>query len=69
MSHPHADELLLFANGELAELRLVEVASHVATVIHEAFGDRLRSMPDGRAGSGGSIARFSGPDSRSARPR
>jgi hypothetical protein len=31
MNHPHADELLLFANGELAELRLVEVASHVAT--------------------------------------
>jgi anti-sigma factor ChrR (cupin superfamily) len=31
MNHPHPDELLLFANGELAELRLVEVASHVAT--------------------------------------
>ena len=30
MNHPHADELLLFAHGELAELRLVEVASHVA---------------------------------------
>ena len=31
MNHPHPDELLLFASGELAELRLVEVASHLAT--------------------------------------
>jgi anti-sigma factor RsiW len=31
MNHPHPDELLLFASGELAELRIVEVASHLAT--------------------------------------
>jgi len=31
MTHPHPDELLLFASGELAELRIVEVASHLAT--------------------------------------
>lgn len=31
MNHPRPDELLLFASGELAELRIVEVASHVAT--------------------------------------
>mgnify|MGYP003580557382 CR=1 FL=1 len=31
MNHPHPDELLLFASGELAEMRLVEVASHLGT--------------------------------------
>lgn len=31
MNHPHPDELLLFASGELAEPRLVEVGSHLAT--------------------------------------
>lgn len=31
MNHPHPDELLLFASGELAELRLVEVAAHLPT--------------------------------------
>ena len=31
MNHPQPDELLLFASGELAEMRLVEVASHLAT--------------------------------------
>jgi anti-sigma factor ChrR (cupin superfamily) len=31
MNHPQSDELLLFASGELEELRLVEVASHLAT--------------------------------------
>ena len=31
MNHPSPDELLLFATGELAELRLVEVASHLAS--------------------------------------
>lgn len=30
MNHPQPDELLLFASGELAEMRLVEVASHLA---------------------------------------
>lgn len=29
MNHPHPDELLLFASGELGELRFGEVASHV----------------------------------------
>jgi len=33
MNHPHPDELLLFANGELAELRIVKIASHVATCV------------------------------------
>lgn len=30
MNHPHADELLLFASGELEEQRLVSLASHVS---------------------------------------
>lgn len=29
MNHPHPDELLLFASGELAEPRIGDVASHV----------------------------------------
>jgi len=29
MTHPHADELLLFASGELLEPRMTELASHV----------------------------------------
>ena len=33
MNHPHPDELLLFAGGELAEVRLVEVAAHVTTCV------------------------------------
>lgn len=33
MNHPHPDELLLFATGELVELRLVEIASHLATCV------------------------------------
>jgi len=31
MNHPQPDELLLFASGELEEVRLGEIASHVAT--------------------------------------
>jgi len=31
MNHPHPDELLLLASGELAGLRTTEVASHVVT--------------------------------------
>jgi anti-sigma factor RsiW len=33
MNHPHPDELLLFAGGELAEVRLVEVAAHLTTCV------------------------------------
>ena len=38
MNHPHPDELLLFASGELLEPRMAELASHVsacATCRHE----------------------------------
>ena len=38
MNHPHPDELLLFASGELLEPRMTEMASHVtacATCRHE----------------------------------
>jgi hypothetical protein len=31
MNHPHPDELLLFASGELTEPRMTDVASHVQT--------------------------------------
>lgn len=30
MTHPHADELLSFATGELDELRVAQIAAHVA---------------------------------------
>lgn len=33
MNHPHPDELLLYATGEVVELRLVEIASHLATCV------------------------------------
>ena len=38
MNHPHPDELLLFASGELLEPRMTELASHLsacATCEHE----------------------------------
>ena len=31
MNHPHPDELLLFASGELTEPRMTDVAAHVQT--------------------------------------
>lgn len=31
MNHPHSDELLLFASGELAEHRMNDVAAHAQT--------------------------------------
>ena len=33
MNHPHPDELLLFASGELTESRMNDVASHVQTCV------------------------------------
>ena len=57
MNHPHLDELLLFASGELMESRLNDVASHVQTCVR--CQDLLTQLDQSLVALGGSFPRGS----------
>lgn len=55
MNHPHADELLLFASGELVEPRMTDVVSHVGTC--PACRDALARLDESLTALGGAWPR------------
>jgi hypothetical protein len=64
MNHPHPDELLLFASGELTEPRMTEVGTHVSACA--TCRDALAQLDQSFLALGGSWPRRSPRIARSA---